>query len=152
MSDGQYHVLPQNDPVRALNILREAAGLEPLPDDTGRAARRPTQGKPGAGRKEGISGCKKELVMRSPNAVNRDTISRLTNRACHDGRELPQIGNEASAPRYIHPRQPRKSAVGDSSGQEWGFWRTHHNSEEAHRTSALINECQYRALEFTQVN
>jgi hypothetical protein len=29
MSDDlQYHVLPQNDPVRALNILREAAGLD----------------------------------------------------------------------------------------------------------------------------
>jgi hypothetical protein len=28
-SGAQYHVLPQNDPVRALNILREAAG----PDD-----------------------------------------------------------------------------------------------------------------------
>jgi hypothetical protein len=34
MSDDlQYHVLPQNDPVRALNILREAAGLEPLSED-----------------------------------------------------------------------------------------------------------------------
>ena len=33
-NDLEYHVLPQNDPVRALNILREAAGLEPLPDDT----------------------------------------------------------------------------------------------------------------------
>jgi hypothetical protein len=27
-----YYVLPQNDPVRALNILRQAAGLEPLPE------------------------------------------------------------------------------------------------------------------------
>jgi hypothetical protein len=26
----QYHVLPTDDPVRALNILREAAGLQPL--------------------------------------------------------------------------------------------------------------------------
>jgi hypothetical protein len=34
----QYHVLPTDDPVRALNILREAAGLQPLsdePDDQG---------------------------------------------------------------------------------------------------------------------
>ena len=31
MSDSlSYHVLPQDDPVAALNILREAAGLEPL--------------------------------------------------------------------------------------------------------------------------
>ena len=29
----QYHVLPQHDPLAALNILREAAGLEPLPED-----------------------------------------------------------------------------------------------------------------------
>lgn len=27
-----YYVRPQNDPVRALNILREAAGLEPWPE------------------------------------------------------------------------------------------------------------------------
>ena len=32
-NDLEYHVLPQNDPVRALNILREAAGLDPLPED-----------------------------------------------------------------------------------------------------------------------
>jgi hypothetical protein len=29
----QYHVLPTDDPLRALNILREAAGLEPLSDE-----------------------------------------------------------------------------------------------------------------------
>ena len=29
----QYHVLPIDDPLRALNILREAAGLPPLSDD-----------------------------------------------------------------------------------------------------------------------
>jgi len=29
----QYHVLPTDDPLRALNILREAAGLPPLSDD-----------------------------------------------------------------------------------------------------------------------
>jgi hypothetical protein len=29
----QYHVLPTDDPVRALNILREAAGLQPLSDE-----------------------------------------------------------------------------------------------------------------------
>jgi hypothetical protein len=28
----QYHVLPTDDPLRALNILREAAGLQPLSD------------------------------------------------------------------------------------------------------------------------
>ena len=33
-NDLEYHVRPQNDPVRALNILRDAAGLEPLSDDT----------------------------------------------------------------------------------------------------------------------
>jgi hypothetical protein len=27
-----FHVLP-DDPVEALNVLREAAGLEPLPED-----------------------------------------------------------------------------------------------------------------------
>ena len=27
----QYHVLPADDPLAALNILREAAGLEPWP-------------------------------------------------------------------------------------------------------------------------
>ncbi len=30
---GDYYILPKNDPLAALNILREAAGLEPLPDD-----------------------------------------------------------------------------------------------------------------------
>jgi hypothetical protein len=29
----QYHVLPADDPVRALNTLREAAGLQPLSDE-----------------------------------------------------------------------------------------------------------------------
>ena len=29
----QYHVLPSDDPLRALNILREAAGLPPLSDE-----------------------------------------------------------------------------------------------------------------------
>ena len=29
---GDYYVLP-DDPLGALNVLREAAGLEPLPDD-----------------------------------------------------------------------------------------------------------------------
>ncbi|MGO9349987.1 MAG: hypothetical protein ACLP3C_03755 [Mycobacterium sp.] len=29
---GKYYVLP-DDPLAALNVLREAAGLEPLPDD-----------------------------------------------------------------------------------------------------------------------
>jgi hypothetical protein len=29
----EYHVLPTDDPLRALNILREAAGLQPLSDD-----------------------------------------------------------------------------------------------------------------------
>ena len=29
----QYHVLPTDDPLRALNILREAAGLQPLSDE-----------------------------------------------------------------------------------------------------------------------
>jgi hypothetical protein len=33
-NDLEYHVLPQNDPVRALNILREAAGLEPWSDES----------------------------------------------------------------------------------------------------------------------
>jgi len=28
-----YHVLPTDDPVRALNFLREAAGLQPLSDE-----------------------------------------------------------------------------------------------------------------------
>jgi hypothetical protein len=28
----QYHVLPTDDALRALNILREAAGLQPLSD------------------------------------------------------------------------------------------------------------------------
>ena len=28
----QYHVLPADDPQRALNILRQAAGLPPLED------------------------------------------------------------------------------------------------------------------------
>ena len=28
----QYHVLPADDPLRALNIPREAAGLDPLSD------------------------------------------------------------------------------------------------------------------------
>jgi hypothetical protein len=31
--DVQYHLLP-DDPLAALNILREAAGLEPLPEET----------------------------------------------------------------------------------------------------------------------
>jgi hypothetical protein len=31
-SGAQYHVLPADDPLRALNILREAAGLDPLCD------------------------------------------------------------------------------------------------------------------------
>jgi hypothetical protein len=30
--DRQYHVLP-DDPLAALNVLRQAAGLEPLPTD-----------------------------------------------------------------------------------------------------------------------
>jgi hypothetical protein len=29
----QYQALPTDDPLRALNILREAAGLEPLSDE-----------------------------------------------------------------------------------------------------------------------
>jgi len=29
----QYHLLPTDDPVRALNILRAAAGLQPLSDE-----------------------------------------------------------------------------------------------------------------------
>ena len=29
----QYHVLPTDDPVRTLNILREAAGLPPFSDE-----------------------------------------------------------------------------------------------------------------------
>jgi hypothetical protein len=29
----QYHVLPTDDPLRALSILREAAGLQPLSDE-----------------------------------------------------------------------------------------------------------------------
>jgi hypothetical protein len=29
----QYHVLPADDPLRGLNILREAAGLQPLSDE-----------------------------------------------------------------------------------------------------------------------
>jgi hypothetical protein len=29
----QCHVLPTDDPVRALNILREAAGLQPVSDE-----------------------------------------------------------------------------------------------------------------------
>jgi hypothetical protein len=29
----QYHALPTADPLRALNILREAAGLQPLSDE-----------------------------------------------------------------------------------------------------------------------
>jgi hypothetical protein len=29
----EYHALPADDPVRALNILREAAGLQPLSED-----------------------------------------------------------------------------------------------------------------------
>ena len=28
----RYYILPKNDPVRALNILRQAAGLNPLSD------------------------------------------------------------------------------------------------------------------------
>ena len=32
--DLQYHVLP-DDPLAALNVLRQAAGLEPLPSDDG---------------------------------------------------------------------------------------------------------------------
>ena len=33
-ADGlEYHVLPADDPLRALNILREAAGLQPLSDE-----------------------------------------------------------------------------------------------------------------------
>ena len=31
MAELEYHVLPQGDAVAALNILREAAGLEPWP-------------------------------------------------------------------------------------------------------------------------
>jgi hypothetical protein len=34
----QYHVLP-DDPLAALNILREAAGLDPLSDEDDRAWR-----------------------------------------------------------------------------------------------------------------
>jgi hypothetical protein len=30
---GDYYILPKDDPVAALNILREAAGLDPLSDD-----------------------------------------------------------------------------------------------------------------------
>ena len=30
----QYHVLPADDPLRTLNILREAAGLQPLSAET----------------------------------------------------------------------------------------------------------------------
>ena len=29
----QYHILPTDDPLRALNILREAAGLQPVSDE-----------------------------------------------------------------------------------------------------------------------
>jgi hypothetical protein len=29
----QIHVLPADDPVRALNVLRQAAGLQPLSDE-----------------------------------------------------------------------------------------------------------------------
>jgi hypothetical protein len=29
----KYHVLPTDDPLRALNILRQAAGLQPPSDD-----------------------------------------------------------------------------------------------------------------------
>ena len=29
----QYHVLPTNDPLRAVNILCEAAGLQPLSNE-----------------------------------------------------------------------------------------------------------------------
>jgi len=29
----QYHALPTDDPLRALNILREAAGLQPVSDE-----------------------------------------------------------------------------------------------------------------------
>jgi hypothetical protein len=32
----QYHVLPTDDPLRALNILREAAGLPPFSDEPSR--------------------------------------------------------------------------------------------------------------------
>jgi hypothetical protein len=33
-SEGRHlHAVPADDPVRAVKILREAAGLEPLPDD-----------------------------------------------------------------------------------------------------------------------
>jgi hypothetical protein len=28
----QYHILPKDDPLRAVNILRAAAGLDPLSD------------------------------------------------------------------------------------------------------------------------
>jgi len=33
----QYHILPKDDPLRAVNILRAAAGLDPLTDDEGTA-------------------------------------------------------------------------------------------------------------------
>ena len=29
----QYHILPADDPLAALNILRQAAGLEPLSEE-----------------------------------------------------------------------------------------------------------------------
>lgn len=29
----KYYILPKDDPVRAINILRVAAGLDPLSDD-----------------------------------------------------------------------------------------------------------------------
>jgi hypothetical protein len=31
----QYYILPKDDPLKAVNILRAAAGLDPLTDDDG---------------------------------------------------------------------------------------------------------------------
>ena len=40
----QYHILPADDPLAALNILREAAGLEPLSEEDDPAWQRESVG------------------------------------------------------------------------------------------------------------
>ena len=43
----QYHILPADDPLAALNILRQAAGLEPLSDEDDPGGRENPSGRAG---------------------------------------------------------------------------------------------------------
>ena len=67
----QYHVLPTHDPLRVVNILREAAGLPPLSDEPDNRAAAPMRA---------------DIERREPRCrICRDEAVRLSSTSCWTG-------------------------------------------------------------------